>query len=137
MLSVVRPQCFTALDRSDTVTHMLLPDMFRFVLNTFKGEEALLGQEVHPFWNPIINKGSKVEDLRLRQLGDAQYLSRNQLLRHHVVENVGRLIYGIGRADLNVWIEWLLAFCGLTEHGSRLLLIASDRRSLLCVRNAC
>lgn len=62
------------------------------------------------FSNPIINNGSEVENLRLRQSGAALYSSTNQQLMHHLVNAAGRLMYGTWRAELGAWIGLLLAF---------------------------
>lgn len=80
MLALVPLSCFKPLGRSDTVTHMSLADLFRFVSSTFDGEEGQKGEEARHFWNPIIHKGSEVEDSRVWHSGVARYSSTIQLL---------------------------------------------------------
>lgn len=65
MPAFVPPSFFPALGRSDTVTYVSLVDLFMFLLNSLDFEEALLCEEVPHIWNPIIKKGSEVEDQRL------------------------------------------------------------------------
>lgn len=56
------------------VTHMLLSDLFRLVLNGLVGEEAQQGDEKRQFCITSISKGSEVEEQRPRQYGVVQYL---------------------------------------------------------------
>lgn len=37
MLDLLPSLCFTALDRSEAITHMSQAELFRFVLNTYDG----------------------------------------------------------------------------------------------------
>lgn len=80
---------------------MSLPNLFGFVLNMLDNEEALQAEEGRDFCNPIINKWAEVGDrrlrlrLRLRQSGVVQYSPTNQLLIHYLVNDAGRLMYGI------------------------------------------
>lgn len=98
-----------------TVTHMSLVDVFRLTLNTLDREEALQGKEARHFWNPIISNGSEVEDQRLNQSGFAGSSSSNIQLIYHPVNDSRPLIYGFRRAELDVWIGWLLDLCDLTD----------------------
>lgn len=113
--------CCTALGQRDRVRHMSLPDHYRFVLNMFDVEGALLGKEPRHFLDPISNKGSTVDNQCLRQSGTARYLSTSQLLMHNLAKNAGRMMYGIWCANLGVWIVWMLALCDLNECRSRSL----------------
>lgn len=67
---------------------MSLNDLFKFVLNSFDGEEAPQAEDACYLRITIINKGSKVEKQRLREIGVVQYSSTNQWQRHHIVNNL-------------------------------------------------
>lgn len=54
----------------------------------------------------------------LRQSLVAQVLSPTQLVMHHLVSDAGLLIYCIRRAELDLWIGWLLALCDVPEQES-------------------
>lgn len=60
-------------ERSNTVTIMSLTDLSRLVLKAVDSEMALNGQEASHYWNPVIQKGSRVVDWRLRQSCAARY----------------------------------------------------------------
>lgn len=101
MEASVPPSCSTILGRGEAVAHMWPVDLVRCVLNTFDGKETLQGEKARHFLNPIINKGSEVEERPLRMSGVAQYAWSNQLLIHYLVNVAGRLVYGIWRAELD------------------------------------
>lgn len=49
---------YTALGWWDTVKHLSLADLFKFVLNRFDSEEELPEAEAGHFWSNIISEGS-------------------------------------------------------------------------------
>lgn len=130
--SFVSGSCFTALSRSDTFLSASLVGLFRSVLNTVSAEEARQGKEAGHLWNPIIKKGSKVEDHRLQQSSVVRYLRTNQLLMHHLAKDTERLLLGKQRAIMEVWIGWLLALWDLEERESHLLWLLGTARRFSC-----
>lgn len=52
---------FTALGRSQTVSHVSLQEWIKFVLSTFKCKMVLQVPADRYFWNGIIKKGSEEE----------------------------------------------------------------------------
>lgn len=76
--------CFTVLCKRDTVIFISRANLFRFALNTIDSKGTLQAKEANQFCNPILNKGSKVQDLLQRQPGVAWYSMTNQLLLHHL-----------------------------------------------------
>lgn len=132
----IPPSCFIALGRNDTVTHMSLANLYRFILNRFNVKEALQGEKARPLWNPIVNKGLEVEDQRLRRSSMTQYVLSSQLLMFHLVNDARELMDGIWRAKQASWMGWAMALGELTERGSHLLwLLATAGCSLLSKRN--
>lgn len=77
-------------------------DLFPFVLN-IGGQKALQGEKVCRFWNQISSKGSEVRDQSLLQYDAAWYSRTNQRLMDHLVNDAGRVIYGILRVELDSW----------------------------------
>lgn len=75
------------------------------------------GEEMHHFWNGIINKGSEVRDRGRGQSGALQYSSNIQLHMHPLVNQTGQLVEDMLRAELDVSIAWSLTSCNLTERG--------------------
>lgn len=66
--SFVLATCFTAISESETIIHVLLADLSRFILITLRGEEAPWAKDLRSFWSPITNRVSEGEDLRLMRL---------------------------------------------------------------------
>lgn len=85
MLDFAPLSCSKALGRSEKPRHMLLADLFRWVLTTFDGRKALQDHKSHQFQNLIINKGSEVDERHLQQYSIAWSLLTSQLLMHHLV----------------------------------------------------
>lgn len=56
----IHASCFTGVGQNEAVKHDSLVDLFRIVLNTFDGQEALQGEQAPHFNNSIINKGSEM-----------------------------------------------------------------------------
>lgn len=44
------------------ISHVALHDLFRFVLSMLQENFALFVQQMPDFWNPIVIKGSRIED---------------------------------------------------------------------------
>lgn len=56
---------FTEVGRRVRVIHVAREKHLQFLLSNFDDKEALQAKVTRHFWNPIIKKGSKVEDERL------------------------------------------------------------------------
>lgn len=88
----VAPSCSKALASSDIATRISLAHQFIFVLNPSDSGEALQVEDARHFLDATIQVLSEVEYQRLRQSSAAWYSSSKQLLIHHLVNEVERLI---------------------------------------------
>lgn len=105
---------------------------FSFILNTLGNEGELQDEKAVHFRNPIINEESEVHDQRLQPSGAAQYLNNNRLVIYRLVNHAVRLTYGNQRAELHVWVEWLLALCGVDEGGRHSLRLLATKGHFFC-----
>lgn len=135
MPAFIHLSCITSLVQRETVTHMSQAEMFRYVLITIDGTEELQGQEAHYLWNPIIKKGSELEDRHLGHSSVLRCYSTNQLPIHYLLNDAGRLISGISRAELDMWFGWFLALYESPERVSHFLWWPETGRRSFCQKS--
>lgn len=95
--------------------------MFTFYIDTSEGKETLHEKQALWVWNSIMNMASEIKKQCLQQSAVSQYSSCTQLAMHHIVNDFSKLTYKKPRADLQIWIGWLLVSCDLGQCGSHLL----------------
>lgn len=109
LASSVPQVCFTALGRSQKVSHLSIHETFQLVRGTLDGKEAVQSEDMNHFKNFGTNKESAVEDRWLRDTVEGRYAVTNQVFRPDIDSDGSSLIYAQWHADLDGCIEWLMA----------------------------
>lgn len=98
--------CCTAPRRNEAARHILWQELCPLVSKTFDRGRVLRAEDLSKFSSPNINKGSKIEHQRLRDIGITHNSSTDQMLMHHLINAItAKLICGHETAERTYWLN--------------------------------
>lgn len=127
--------CFTTREKSQTIRHVSLHDLFELVLITLHDKVVLHAKEMCSMGNPIISKRSEEKDHSLSGTDVICYLSTNQAVMHSILNDDGEMIFDQQRLEQNAHIGWQMDLCDLDNWKLRSLWVPGNGGQILLSRN--